>query len=291
VIPLPQTQSTSHFATRPLAATFGVEIVGIDLPTASVDQLQSFDDVCRQNSLVVVRRQTLSPAQLIAVADRFGSVSPQRRVGPHPEYPGISILSNKVENGKPIGVHESGRAWHSDGTTYPTLGLTTLLYGVELPAEGGDTLWADSRAAFEALPADRQKELESMQTVHNRGLLFERANGPAITPEERASMHDIVHPMVVDNPIGDGKALFLTRGSLKGVVGMSPEDGRGLVSELIGHVTQEQWVYRHKWQDGDLVIWNNLCTMHSATEFDDSRYDRVVYRVWVRPTTPAWTTQ
>jgi taurine dioxygenase len=268
-----------------------VEIVGIDLPTASVDQLQSFDDVCRQNSLVVVRRQTLSPAQLIAVADRFGSVSPQRRVGPHPEYPGISILSNKVENRKPIGVHESGRAWHSDGTTYPTLGLTTLLYGVELPAEGGDTLWADSRAAFEALPADRQKELESMQTVHNRGLLFERANGPAITPEERASMHDIVHPMVVDNPIGDGKALFLTRGSLKGVVGMSPEDGRGLVSELIGHVTQEQWVYRHKWQNGDLVIWNNLCTMHSATEFDDSRYDRVVYRVWVRPTTPARTTQ
>jgi taurine dioxygenase len=72
---------------------------------------------------------------------------------------------------------------------------------------------------------------------------------------------------------------------------MSPEDGRGLVSELIGHVTQEQWVYRHKWQDGDLVIWNNLCTMHSATEFDDSRYDRVVYRVWVRPTTPARTTQ
>jgi len=266
-----------------LAPTFAVEVLELDIPKATAVELRELDTICQRHSVVVVRNQQLCPDELVRVGERFGHVSPQRRVGPHPDNPGISILSNKKVDGQFIGVHESGRAWHSDGTTYPTLGLTTLLYAVELPGEGGDTLYADTKAAYEALPEKRRRELAPIRVVHNRSLLFDRAIGPKLTPEERAEMPDLLHPIVVDSPIGGGQALFLTRGSMKGVDGMDQEAGSALISGLIAHVTQEQYVYRHHWLDGDLVIWNNLCTMHSATDFDDTKYDRVVYRVWVRP--------
>lgn len=105
----------------------------MDLPTASPGELLAFDAVCRTNPVVVVRDQTLTASQLMKVSERLGKVSAQHRVGSHPEFPGITILSNKKVDGRMIGVHEHGRRWHTDGTTYKTLGLTTILYGIECP--------------------------------------------------------------------------------------------------------------------------------------------------------------
>lgn len=268
--------------TRPLEA-FGVEIMDLDIATAPEADLLGFDAVCRSSAVVVVRKQALTPQQLLALAGRLGHVSPQRRTGPHPEYPGISVLSNKVVNGKPIGVRDAGRAWHTDGTTYPTLGLTTILYGIECPPEGADTEIADTAAAFATLAPTRQAELESVKLIHNRAHLIQKYNRAALSAEELASMPDIVHPVVVRSPLDGRKALFVTNGSTKGVVGMDEKDGMALVAELIAYASQPRFVYKHKWQDGDVLIWNDMCTLHRATPYDEAKYERLVHRVWIRP--------
>jgi taurine dioxygenase len=269
-----------------LMSDFAIEVSGIDLATATSGQIEAFDDVCHTTPVVVVRKQTLTPAQMMAVSERLGEVSAQHRVGSHPDFSGITILSNKKVDGQMIGVHEHGRRWHTDGTTYKKLGLTTMLYGIECPPEGADTLIADAVAAFEVLPEARQKELEAVQVVHNRAHLMQkygRTGKLGYTSEEMEAMKDVIHPVVVKSPIDGRKSFFLTNGSTKSVVGMPHEAGFALIEELINHVTQDKFVYRHKWQAGDVLIWNDMCTMHLATWFDDTKYDRVVYRTWMRP--------
>ncbi len=269
--------------TRPLKSGFGVEVLGFDFPTASEQELLAFDAIQRSNAIVVLRDQKLTPAQVMALSRRMGKVSAQHRVGPHPEFPAITILSNKKVDGRLIGAHEVGRNWHTDGTTYAKLGLTTMLYGIECPAEGGDTVIADMCAAFEALPAERQQEVEKIQIVHNRAHLIQKYNRAVLSPEEIEKMKDVIHPAVVISPVDGRKALFVTMGSTKSVIGMTPEAGVALVMDLIKYATQEQFLYHHKWQNGDCLIWNDLCTMHRATPYDKSKYDRLVYRTWMRP--------
>src|SRR5262245_6843611 len=254
-------KQTSHavgprLTTSSMMPGFAVEVTGIDLATAAAGELEAFDEVCRTNPVVVVRKQAMTPAQMMAVSERIGKVSAQSRVGSHPEFPGITILSNKKVDGKMIGVHEHGRRWHTDGTTYKTLGLTTMLYGIECPPEGADTLIADGVAAFEALPEARRHELEQVQVVHNRAHLMQkygRINKLGFTPEEIEAMKDVIHPVVVRSPIDGRKSFFLTNGSTKSVVGMEHDAGFALVEELINHVTQDKFIYRHKWQAGDVL--------------------------------------
>jgi taurine dioxygenase len=278
--------SGQQLVTRPLMPNFAVEVTGLDLASATPEQLTAFDNICSTNPVVVVRKQSLTPTQMMTVSNRLGEVSAQHRVGSHPDFPGITILSNKKVDGKMIGVHEHGRRWHTDGTTYKTLGLTTMLYGIECPPEGADTLSADAVAAFEDLPEQRRKDLEQVQVVHNRAHLMQkygRTNKLGYTPEEIEAMKDVIHPVVVRSPVDGRKSFFLTNGSTKSVVGMTHDAGFALVEELINHVTQDKFVYRHKWQAGDVLIWNDMCTMHLASWFDDTKYDRVVYRTWMRP--------
>ena len=204
----------------------------MDLPTASPGELLAFDAVCRTNPVVVVRDQTLTASQLMKVSERLGKVSAQHRVGSHPEFPGITILSNKKVDGRMIGVHEHGRRWHTDGTTYKTLGLTTILYGIECPPEGADTLIADAVAAFASLPEERQRELEKVHVVHNRAHLMQKYNRVAklgYTLEEIEAMKDVIRPVVVRSPINGRKSFFLTNGSTKSVVGMPNEEGFALI--------------------------------------------------------------
>ena len=277
-----ETPAAKDLKTRPLKPGFGVEILDLDLPAASEEELLGFDAIVRQHPVVVVRNQVMTAAEAVRVAGRMGKISAQYRVGPHPEFPEITILSNKRgPDGKLIGAHEQGRNWHTDGTTYAKLGLTTMLYGLECPAEGGDTLFADAVRAYEDLTPEQKAEVEAIQVIHNRAHLIKKYNPNVLSAEDIEKMKDVIHPAVVD--LGDRKSFFLTNGSTRGVVGMSDEDGVALVKKWIGHITQEKYVYRHIWKDNDVVIWNDMTTMHCATPFDDTKYDRLVYRLWVRP--------
>ncbi len=274
--------------TRPLTETFGVEVLDLDIARATEDELRAIEDIYDHYNVVLLRNQNLTAAAMMAFSERFGAVEPQLRNGPHPEFPGISVLTNKAVAGKPMGVHRAGMRWHTDGTTMDRPGLTTVLYGIEVPDEGGDTLLADARAAFNSLPEAKQRELEQIKAVHSLAYLIE--NQPyrptILSEEERAGMPVVEHPIVLTGRDGQ-KSFYLTLGSTRGIVGMSDEEGREFMADLVAYATQDQFVYRHKWQAGDVLIWNDVCTLHCATLYDDSRFDRLVYRTWIRPVADA----
>jgi taurine dioxygenase len=276
-------KSSPVLKTTWLKPAFAVEIHDIDFNTATEEQLGEFDRLVNETAVVVVRDQALDASRVLSVAARMGRVSAQHRTGPHPDHPGITILSNKRVDGKLIGVPDAGRNWHTDGTTYEKLGLKTLLYGIECPPVGADTLIADAAAAFESLAEQRQRELEALTVVHNRATLIQKYSRAALSESDLAKMVDVFHPIVVKSDIDGRKSLFVTNGSTKSVVGMPDEAGWALVKELIAHATQDRFVYRHQWRAGDVLIWNDVGTLHQASPFDEDKYERLVYRVWVRP--------
>ena len=275
---------------RPLVTTFGCEVFDFDITRAEEAQYEALKELYHRSSVVVLRHQNLTPAQFEQFSAHFGSLVPQSAPAQDlpglPGYSSICFISNKSTNGKLYERQKVGRWWHTDGTGLKTPGLTTVLYGIDTPAEGGDTLYADACEAFNTLPIDEQQRLEGVKIVHSLPYLIDRTaqhRTKALTDEERASMPDHLHPMVLTNPVTGRKAFYLTAGTAKGVVGMSDEDGRSFVKRWIEYATQPQFVYRHKWEPGDIVIWNNVTTLHSATDYDETKYDRLLYRCWMRP--------
>jgi taurine dioxygenase len=278
---------------RPLAKTFGRELIDFDIARADDAALCELEALYREKSVLVIRKQQLVPEQLEAFAARFGRLVP--RSAPEQNLPGlpgssaICFISNKSADGRAYERQKVGRWWHTDGTGLQTPGLTAILYGIDTPPVGGDTLYADAREAFDSLPAEKQAELEGKRVVHSLAYLMERTSQhrKPPTPEERAAMPEVVHPMVVTDPFNGRKSFYLTAGTAKGVVGMPDDEGRQFIKEWIDYATQEQFVYRHRWQPGDVVIWNNVSTLHTATDYDETKYDRLLYRCWITPLRPA----
>lgn len=269
---------------KPIGAGLGAEVSGVDLATASDAQLRQIAAIYRGGSVLVVRGQRLSPGALERFGEALGRLENHTReqftlAG----YPTIYILSNKEVDGRRIGVHRDGMGWHTDGSYLAHPLDTTVLYGLETPPVGGDTLLADMRAAFEALPAERQAELRGKRVLHSFVHLIGNLDPEArsvITEEQRSRAPDVVHPLVLRREDGS-ESLYLSSGSTKEVLGMDPEAGRQMVRDLIAYATDDRFVYRHVWQEGDVLVWNNRHTMHRATAYDDEAYERLVYRLWV----------
>jgi taurine dioxygenase len=268
----------------PIRGDFGAEVTGLDLTTASDEQLRELVSIYRSVSMMVVRGQTLSPGQLTRFGAAFGQLEDHTReqftlAG----YRTIYILSNKEVDGRRIGVHRDGMGWHTDGSYLANPLDTTVLYALETPPVGGDTLLADMRAAFAALPAHEQTRVRAMQVLHSFMYLMSVLDPEArsvATEDQRQRAPDVVHPLVLKREDGS-ESLYLSGGSTKAILGMDPEEGRKLVRELIDYATADRFVYRHVWREGDLLIWNNRYTMHRATGYDDKTYQRLVYRLWI----------
>ena len=163
--------------------------------------------------------------------------------------------------------------------------MCTMLYALEVPAEGSDTLIADQCAAFESLPAERQRALDGLMVHHSFTALREMRKIPT-TDADRARYPDVFHPLVRRHPRDGRKALWVSTGTVKGIVGMPNPQGLDLIGELVDLITQERFIYRHKWRVGDVLVWDNRCTLHRGTPFDTSKYVRYVRRTWVRGEVP-----
>lgn len=264
---------------------FGSEVTGIDLGTATDAELAEVAALYRRGSVLVVRGQTLSPDQLVRFGEALGELEDHTREQfTLPGYKTIYILSNKEVDGKRIGVHRDGMGWHTDGSYLRKPLDTTVLYALETPPEGADTLLADMNTAYEALSEETRDTIRPYQVLHSFVYLIGQLDPEArsvVTAEQRDRAPDVIHPLVLSRL--DGKrSLYLSNGSTKAILGMEPEEGREIVRDLIKHATSEEHVYRHKWQDGDLLVWNNRYTMHRATGYDDQKYERLVYRLWIR---------
>ncbi|MHB8530268.1 MAG: TauD/TfdA dioxygenase family protein [Caulobacteraceae bacterium] len=269
---------------RELKPGFGAEILDLDLTAASGPELAAVVEAFQRHGAILLRDQEMDPDDLMAFIAAFGKAEDHTlNQFTLPGYPKIFILSNRTQNGAPIGAHNDGIGWHTDYSYKAEPVMCTMLYAVEVPPEGSDTLLADGCAAWNALPERRRAQLADLELHHSyQHFMATREYGARELPEELVRDNpDVVHPLVRTHPADGRKALWPSTGTVVEVVGMPNPEGLELISELVEFMTQERFVHRHKWRAGDLLMWDNRCTLHTGTLYDDSRYFRTMYRLWV----------
>lgn len=272
---------------------FGAQVSGINAANADAETRAFLKDVFDRHGALLLRGQEMSPDDMMAFGSIFGDLEDHTQVKFRmPGYPKIYLLSNRDVDGKPIGSHRDGVGWHTDYSYKEHPVMCTMLYAVEVPGEGGDTLLADLCAAYDALPDDKKARLDPLVLHHSYKYFMEtREFGrEKLSPQMEAENPDVFHPLIRTHPADGRKALWVSTGTVKEIVGMSQDDSFRLIDELIDFVTQDRFVFRHTWRVGDILVWDNRCTLHTGTLFDDEKYVRHSYRMWVkgdRPTGPA----
>ncbi|MFC4274120.1 TauD/TfdA dioxygenase family protein [Achromobacter aloeverae] len=276
--------------TRSLHPGFGIEVLGLDLADpANDDAIDQLVQELPRHSLILVRGASLSNARHVEISRRFGSlmthVLKQFLTTGLPE---IYVLSNVSENGKPIGNHKEGWNWHSDLSYVAEPSMGSLLYAVEVPPEGADTLFASMHLAYEALPPATQSRIRNLTATHSYAGYYGKAfaDRAPLTDEQKARTPDVVHPVVRTHPETGRLSLYVGEDIVKQIDGLPPAESEALLAELNQHAVSDAFVYRHRWRQGDLVIWDNRCTMHCATPYDDNKYRRVMHRTTVAGTRP-----
>lgn len=273
----PRTSTPSQtFEVRPFDAPVGAEIVGLDISRPIDDA--GFARIHRahlDHHVLVFRDQRVSPDAHIAFSRRFGEleihVLHQFQLPRHPE---ILIVSNILENGEPIGLGDAGVYWHSDISYKPRPSLGSLLHAQELPAEGGDTLFADQHLAWESLDPALQQRILPLKAEHSYLAKYEelRAKNPWRPKLSQAQIDQVapaVHPVVRTHPETGRKALFVSEHFTTRIVDLPQEEGDALLAELFAHSVKPAFVYRHQWQPHDLVFWDNRSLMHLAAGTPD----------------------
>jgi taurine dioxygenase len=275
---------------RPLTPGFGAEILGLDLrQTPSPATLEALRQALNQHSLLILRAQHIDEAQHVELSRGFGElmihVLKQFLTASLPE---IYVLSNVAENGKPIGNHKEGWNWHSDLSYMAEPSMGSLLHAIEVPPEGADTLFASMHAAYEGLPAEMQTRIRDLKAVHSYAGYYGKAfaDRAPLTDEQKARTPDVIQPVVRTHPVTGRLSLYVGQDIVKEIQGLEPEQGKRLLAELNAHAIRDEFVYRHKWKAHDLVIWDNRCTMHCATPYDDATYRRVMHRTTVKGDRP-----
>jgi taurine dioxygenase len=268
---------------------FGAEIMGLDLATADEAKLNAVVEVFNLHGAILLRDQKLSPAQLVDFIAHFNE--PEHHTQKQftlPGYPYVFILSNKKVDGKPIGAHNDGVGWHTDYSYKAEPVMCTMLYAVEVPAEGSDTLLADLCAAYDALPPERQRQLDPLVLHHSyQYFMATREYGRMeLSDQLKKENPDVFHPLIRVHPANGRRALWPSTGTVKEVVGMPNPEGIQLIEELVEFATQDRFVYRHKWRVGDVLVWDNRCTLHTGTLYDDTKYDRLMHRLWAKGDKP-----
>ncbi len=266
----------------PIKGSFGVEILNVDLkdPASHAAVVEAF----HLHGAIVVRNQLLEPGEQMAFTRAFGTPeSNQGNKFTHPDYPEILVISNKIVDGKVLGYLDAGLGWHTDSSYLAEPVMCTMLHAMEVPAVGSDTLLADLCAAYNDLPEEKREALDGLVIHHSfRALREYQGADPATIPP----LPDVMHPMIRRHPADGRKALWVSTGTVRGIVDMPNPEGLELINELVAFVTQEKYVYRHKWKVGDVLVWDNRCTLHSGTDFERDKYTRHVHRTWVKGDRP-----
>ncbi len=277
---------------HPSCAPLGAEIVGVDL-AADVDEpmFQAIEDAYNTHNVIVVRHQHLTPEHLLRFARRFGPLerSPRTQYA-LPGYPDILLLSNILDaHGHPIGNAEAGLTWHTDLSYTATPPRGSLLYAVEVPTnvQGealGETWFVSTAAAYEALPPAMQQRLQGLRAIH-RGGAKQYAPGSTLAAAVQ-DLPDVIHPVIRTHPITGRHAIYVRAGECVDIVGMPEAEALALIAELSDFVTQPAFLYRHQWQVGDVLMWDNCCAQHRAIKDYALPQRRLMYRVTVNGTVP-----
>jgi taurine dioxygenase len=289
---LPVTEAVTDFNILPFDAPLGAELIGLDL--ARVIDTPDFSRIHQahlEHHLLVFRDQRITPAQQIEFSRRFGAlqihVLHQFQLPGHPE---ILIISNIKENGEPIGLGDAGHFWHSDLSYVDVPSLGSMLHAQELPAEGGDTLFANMHLAWDTLDAHLKDKIIGLKAEHSYLAQYaelQRRNPwrPNLTAEQIAKVKPVLQPVVRTHPETGRKALFVSEHFTTRIDGLPEDESRDLLNQLFAHSVKPEHVYRHRWQPHDLIFWDNRSLMHLAAGCPEDQR-RKLYRTTIEGDVP-----
>ena len=254
-----------------LSSVLGAEILGADLSKTLEDT--KFRELRRAwldaEGVLVVRNQELLPDQLIDFCGRFGELVTQF-ADPYyqlPDHPEIYRVSNKTQDGKPLGRAKVYPFWHSTLSYKRRPAMASFLHAIEFPETGGDTMFANMYAAYDTLSPTMQGMIADLSAVHD-----------VANANHDASSAAVEHPVVQTHPETGRKALYVNSGFTSHIVGFEPSESMALLDFLNRHSTRPENVYRHRWRVGDLVVWDNRCTLHHTLPDDDGTGARYMHR-------------
>jgi alpha-ketoglutarate-dependent taurine dioxygenase len=262
----------------------GAEVFGIDvarpLPPTVHRQLQ---EAFHEYKLLCFRDQMLTTDSLAAFTRTWACPTEHAMPGQFRDaVTDVNIVSNADENGRPNGKHPdtTEMRWHSSRSWRPDPATATLLYGLEVPSEGGDTLFADTAMAYEALPQPLKDTVTPMKVIHSLEYSRKSGSGHKPTADESSVTPPQAHPLARIHPATGKRALFIGCHAWK-IEGMSEVKGRQLLDDLLEFATKPAFVYRHGWRRHDLLMWDDRCTLHSATPYDAATQLRTMFRTIV----------
>ncbi|WP_187830320.1 TauD/TfdA dioxygenase family protein [Siccirubricoccus phaeus] len=273
---------------RPLGPTFGAELSGLTVSgEIGAAELAAFREALHRYGVVLIRGVANDPAAQVAFSRRLGPLEHHAAAkAVHPQHAEIFCVGNYRGEGITANFARGVEQWHADSSYREVPSLASLFYGAICPPEGGETWFLDAVAAYAELPERLKAELEGKIGVHDLGTLSEwnHRHTPdrlPMTQEARLRWPPVPHPLVKTHPVTGKRTLFICPAVISHVEGMSPEAGRALIEEVMQHATQERYIYRHQWQAGDLVAWDNRATLHTASLFDHTKYTRLMFRTTV----------
>ena len=272
------------FNIAPLSGPFGARITGLDFTRFSGEALfKVIEAALLEHQVLVFRDLGLDERQQITLSRYFGDIQEHVLSQYRGVDPGIFVISNLDRDGRPTGEHPDPGAmiWHTDGSWSHRTGAITMLYALQIPSEGGDTLFADMYTAYDELDNATRSRIANMTAVHDLNDSRRRSGARVqMTAEQRAAAPPVEHPIVRVHPATGRTALYLGEHAAY-AAGMPEAEGRALVADLNERATAPQLIYRHRWRRRDLVMWDNRCVLHRATPFDTAHESRVLRRTTV----------
>jgi taurine dioxygenase len=271
-----------------IGEALGAEIRGVDLSRPLEERtFKEIREAWLEHLVLRFRGQKLTDPQVLAFSRNFGELDPP---GPNPlgrpflaDHPEMNVISNIKEGGVPIGGLGDGEAiWHADMTYVERPPMAAILYAIEIPPAGGDTYWANMVLAYQTLPAGLKKQIEGRKAVHdatyNSAGTKRKGYGDVTDPRAAPGAR---HELVRTHPETGRKCLFLGRRRNSYVLGLELAESEALLDALWEHATQPQFTFRQEWRVGDVIVWDNRCTLHRRDAFDP-RARRLLHRTQVR---------
>ncbi len=269
-----------------LAETVATRIDGVDLSEElDAEMVGIIRAACVERTLLLFRGQEhVTPGEYLAFANRFGGRPDLHSLRHYclPEHHEIFVVGNVHEKEAKVGSPKVGLNWHTDHYHLPEPGLFTYLHAIQVPKDQGDTRYANGIAAYEALSAEKRAEIEGLKVLHSRARLFKNLFPEATEEEmeaERKKIPDVVHPLVRTHPEIKKRGLYLGGEWGSAIDGMEPDAAQELYDELLQHMIQDRFSYQHRWQPGDVLMSDNRCSIHRASEWDESSAVRRLHRI------------
>jgi alpha-ketoglutarate-dependent 2,4-dichlorophenoxyacetate dioxygenase len=280
----------------PINPSFVAKVSNVDLARPlDGTEFKAIEDAFDRFAVLTFSDQPLDDAQQVAFSKHFGPLERMitDALGGKAEVANLSNIDNDGDlldtNDARALFLEGNREWHSDSSFKVVPALASALSARKVPPEGGETEYADMRAAYDALPDTLKTELEGLEAEHSYNYSQGKFSLDAMTDEEQAALPPVIHPLIRVHPETGRKALYIGRHASH-ILGRPVEEGRALLADLLEHATQPEYCYSHSWQVGELVMWDNRMVLHRGRPWDDTRYKRIMHRTTIagRATDNPW---